>query len=96
MDSCLVAMALQFTTAVFALMAAVLWIRSSSVKMSNQIGYIAVFSEMAANDDLEKIAIALKRQGRLSARAAICAAIAALLQFILVFMPACAGFLTLG
>jgi hypothetical protein len=46
---------------------------------------------MIAIDDLGEIANALQEQGHLNARAAVCAAIAALLQGVLVVVPSCAA-----
>jgi hypothetical protein len=96
MTICNIATGIQVSVVIFAASAAWFWYKVSVVKVPSKIGFVAVMSDMIAIDDLEKIAIALQQQGRLNMRAAVCAAIAALLQGILVFMPNCADLIKLG
>jgi hypothetical protein len=96
MTICNVGTGIQVSVVIFAVLAAWFWYKVSIVEVPKKIGFVAVTSDMIAIDDLEKIAMALQEQGRLNMRAAACAAVAALLQGVLVFMPNCADLIKLG
>jgi RNA:NAD 2'-phosphotransferase (TPT1/KptA family) len=71
---------LQWTSAGFAFLAAILWLASALVKLPpDRIGY----------DTVDRIVPALRRQSRWSAAAAICAAVAAEIQAALIAGPTC-------
>jgi hypothetical protein len=69
---------LQWAAAGFAVLAAVFWFFSSLVKFP-PLTYA----------EADKLPPALRRQGRLSAMAALCAAVAAAIQAILIAAPTC-------
>jgi hypothetical protein len=69
---------LQWTAAGFAVLAAVFWLLSSLVRIPP-----LTYAES------DKLPPALRRQGKLSAAAALCAAIAAIIQAILIVAPTC-------
>jgi hypothetical protein len=78
--SCETIALMQWTSAGFAFMAAIFWLASAMVKLPKpQIGY----------DTVDDIVPALQRQGRWSAAAAICAAVTAAIQAVLIAAPTC-------
>jgi hypothetical protein len=74
---------MQIGVAGFAILAAALWFVSSLVKMPSTALDKLILSDMG------KISEAFGRQSRWNAGAALCAAIAAVLQAFLVFAPSC-------
>lgn len=76
--SCGSVSALQWATAVFALLAAACWLGSALVKFP-PLTY----------ENADKLPLALRRQGKLSAMAAVCAAMAAAIQAVLIIAPTC-------
>jgi hypothetical protein len=78
--SCDTVALLQWTSAGFALLAAVLWLASALVKLPIvQITW----------ESIDHIVPALRRQSRWSAAAAICAALTAMIQAALIAAPTC-------
>jgi hypothetical protein len=78
--SCEAIALMQWTSAGFALLAAVLWLLSAMVKLPpSQITF----------ESIDHIVPALKKQSRISAAAAICAAVTAVIQAILIAAPTC-------
>lgn len=78
--SCETVAFMQWTSAGFALLAAILWLLSAMVKLPPpQITF----------ETIDQIVPALQRQGRFSAAAAICAAVAAAIQAVLITAPTC-------
>jgi len=78
--SCEAVSALQWISAISAFLAAVFWFLASIVKLPKpQITF----------ESIDHIVPALQRQGRLSAAAAICAAVAAAIQAVLIVTPTC-------
>jgi hypothetical protein len=91
---------LEATSAVFAVSAALLWLHSATVKLPKQFPIIvstpAVPSHLVIggmhegygkSDELDALGEALIKQSRYSAYAASCAALSALLQALLIFLP---------
>jgi hypothetical protein len=72
---------LQFGSGICALIAAVVWWKASRSKVPHPITF----------DNIDTFSNSAVRQSRLNALAALFAAIAALLQFPLAFMPTCWG-----
>jgi hypothetical protein len=84
--SCSIVLWMQIAVAVFAIAAAVLWFISSRVEMPSTA------IEVLALKDMKEISKAFNCQSRWNARAALCAATAAVLQAFLVFAPCCCNF----
>jgi hypothetical protein len=80
MSICNAATVIQAAEAIFALLAAAFWYKASVVKVPAKFVAIAPIGGAVISRDLEKLAPALSAQGRLNARAAMCAAVAATLQ----------------
>jgi hypothetical protein len=71
---------MQWTSAAFALLAAILWFLSAVVKLPPaQITW----------ESIDRIVPALQRQSRLSAAAAVCAGVTAAIQAALIAAPTC-------
>jgi hypothetical protein len=90
MNSCLYVFPLQIISALAAFLAAALWLMASLKEVPDE------FSQKRMEDlrgdilsVLSKQSKALSAQGKLNARAAACAGLAALTQIVLAFMPAC-------
>lgn len=77
---------MQLAVALFAISAAVFWLRASFVTMPS-----TDFDKMPMNN-LGLISRAFGRQSRWNAVAALCAAVAAVLQALLVYGPTCIKF----
>jgi len=73
---------LQHLLAGFAFAAAALWLWSAKIRLPGAILHIDAgsFSQPKPIDDLDRLTSGLARQSRLSAQAAVCAGVAALLQ----------------
>lgn len=76
-------MALSILSAIFAIVAAVLWWLSAIVKTPSKFPIVATYNTTSC-DELQTLANALIRQSRLSACAAIFAAISAAFQAALI------------
>ncbi len=77
--SCTIVSLIQIGTVVFAALAALFWGRAAMVKVPSGVSM----------NDLTLVVGALRRQNRLNSFAAGCAAIALILQGILVYSPNC-------
>ena len=82
---------LQYASAFFAFIAALLWLLSALVKLPKAIEVIdaGYFDEAKPkpSDDLDRLTQGLTRQSQLSAMAALAAGVAAILQRITSIMP---------
>jgi hypothetical protein len=86
MHICASASGLEITSALFAILAAVLWLWSSLTNTPDRLLQGPQKNLFLIFDDIH---VSLKRQSRRSAWAAMAAAIAAALQAALVFAPIC-------
>jgi hypothetical protein len=76
---------MQYLSACFAILAAALWFWSAKVRLPAAILHIdnGYFTQPKPIDDLDRLTSGLSRQSRLSALAAVCAGMSALLQGLL-------------
>jgi hypothetical protein len=80
--SCEAVAFMQWTSAGFALLAAILWLLSAMIKLPpRQITW----------ESIDHIVPALQKQSRFSGAAAICAAVTAAIQALLIAAPTCIG-----
>jgi hypothetical protein len=91
---------LRYVGAAFAFAAAILWLRSASIKTPTSLmvstetvesGYDGSTAAFSSSEDLENLGKALKAQGRWSAWAAACAAVAAALEGLALFLGPCSN-----
>jgi hypothetical protein len=80
---------IQIAAVLAAALAAAFWFMSSLVQIPARNLAIAALGG-TRSDDLIQVGDALRKQGRLNAIAAICAAFSAIFQGVIVFLPTCA------
>lgn len=88
MNTCQFVFPIQIISAGFALAAAVLWLKASRIEMPPPRPLESI-SMIEGRKDLNEAVAAAAIQGKQNASAAICAAIAAVLQAVLSFFPTC-------
>jgi len=92
MNQCLYIFPLQIISALAAFLAAAFWLMASLKEVPDEFSQQKM-GELKGDilSVLSKQSKALSVQGKLNARAAACAGLAALAQIVLAFMPACSS-----
>jgi hypothetical protein len=85
-----------YLSAIFALIAATLWLSASLIKTPKNLRVFVHISDKGISGDVADLARGVAKQSRWNSFAALAAAVAAVLQAIATTLPTCADLIKLG